>query len=61
MQIGIVGLGRMGANISRRLMKAGHKAVVYDINAAPRDALGKEGAPDQLALHTLLFLLLQSG
>lgn len=44
MQIGIVGLGRMGANISRRLMKAGHSTVVYDINAAPRDALGKEGA-----------------
>jgi 6-phosphogluconate dehydrogenase len=44
MQIGIVGLGRMGANISRRLMRAGHKAVVYDINPAPREALGKEGA-----------------
>ncbi len=44
MQIGIVGLGRMGANIARRLMKAGHECVVYDINAAPRDALGKEGA-----------------
>jgi 6-phosphogluconate dehydrogenase len=44
MQIGIIGLGRMGANISRRLMRAGHTTVVYDINAAPREALGKEGA-----------------
>jgi len=44
MQIGIVGLGRMGANISRRLMLAGHSCVVYDINAATRDGLGKEGA-----------------
>jgi 6-phosphogluconate dehydrogenase len=33
MEIGIVGLGRMGANIALRLMKAGHKTVVYDTNA----------------------------
>ncbi|MGN6100633.1 MAG: phosphogluconate dehydrogenase (NAD(+)-dependent, decarboxylating) [Devosia sp.] len=44
MQIGIVGLGRMGANISRRLMQAGHSCVVFDINAAPRDKLKAEGA-----------------
>ncbi|HTJ58193.1 MAG TPA: decarboxylating 6-phosphogluconate dehydrogenase [Devosiaceae bacterium] len=44
MQIGIVGLGRMGANISRRLMRAGHNCVVYDINAAQRESLGHEGA-----------------
>ena len=34
MQIGVVGLGRMGANISRRLMRAGHACVVWDANAA---------------------------
>ena len=44
MQIGIIGLGRMGSNISRRLMKAGHSCVVFDANAAPREALAKEGA-----------------
>jgi len=44
MQIGIIGLGRMGGNISRRLMKAGHHCVVFDANAKPRDALAKEGA-----------------
>src|ERR1700739_3699847 len=44
MQIGVVGLGRMGANISRRLMKAGHSCVVWDANAATVQALGKEGA-----------------
>jgi 6-phosphogluconate dehydrogenase len=44
MQIGIIGLGRMGANICRRLMKAGHSCVVFDNEAAPRDALAKEGA-----------------
>ena len=44
MQIGIVGLGRMGGNISRRLMKAGHHCVVFDTNARPREALAREGA-----------------
>jgi len=44
MEIGVIGLGRMGGNISRRLMKAGHHCVVFDANAKPRDALAKEGA-----------------
>jgi 6-phosphogluconate dehydrogenase len=44
MQIGIVGLGRMGGNIARRLMKAGHRCVVYDRSAEAVGALGREGA-----------------
>jgi hypothetical protein len=44
MQIGMIGLGRMGGNISRRLMKAGHHCVVFDTNAKPREALAGEGA-----------------
>ena len=44
MQIGVIGLGRMGDNISRRLMKAGHHCVVFDANVKPREALAKEGA-----------------
>jgi 6-phosphogluconate dehydrogenase len=44
MHIGVIGLGRMGGNISRRLMKAGHRCVVFDSNAKPREALAKEGA-----------------
>jgi 6-phosphogluconate dehydrogenase len=44
MQIGIIGLGRMGGNISRRLMKAGHECVVYDASPKPGAALAKEGA-----------------
>ena len=44
MQIGIVGLGRMGGNIARRLMKAGHACVVYDASADARSALEKDGA-----------------
>ena len=35
MQIGMMGLGRMGANMVRRLMRDGHECVVYDINPAP--------------------------
>jgi 6-phosphogluconate dehydrogenase len=44
MQIGVIGLGRMGGNISRRLMKAGHHCVVFDVDAKLRDGLAKEGA-----------------
>ncbi len=44
MQLGMVGLGRMGANMVRRLMKDGHQCVVYDNNKENVDALVKEGA-----------------
>jgi 6-phosphogluconate dehydrogenase len=44
MQIGVIGLGRMGGNICRRLMQAGHSCVVFDVNAKSRDELAKEGA-----------------
>ena len=44
MQIGIIGLGRMGGNISRRLMKAGHKCVGFDRSTEARDALANDGA-----------------
>jgi 6-phosphogluconate dehydrogenase len=42
MQIGVIGLGRMGGNIVRRLARAGHSCVVYDANPAPGEALAKE-------------------
>ncbi|MBN8900864.1 MAG: 6-phosphogluconate dehydrogenase (decarboxylating), partial [Rhodospirillales bacterium] len=44
MQIGVIGLGRMGGNISRRLMRAGHTPVVWDANKATVTELGGEGA-----------------
>jgi 6-phosphogluconate dehydrogenase len=44
MEIGIIGLGRMGGNMARRLMKAGHRCVVFDANAKPREMLAKQGA-----------------
>jgi 6-phosphogluconate dehydrogenase len=44
MQIGVIGLGRMGGNIVRRLTRAGHSCVVYDADPKPGAALAKEGA-----------------
>ncbi len=44
MQLGMIGLGRMGANMVRRLMKAGHECVVFDVNPGAVKDLEKEGA-----------------
>src|SRR5437879_3521636 len=44
MQLGMIGLGRMGANLVRRLMRNGHECVVYDLNAAAVGELESEGA-----------------
>ncbi len=44
MQLGMIGLGRMGANMVRRLMKAGHECVVWDRNASSVQQLAGEGA-----------------
>src|SRR4029077_16892357 len=43
-QLGMVGLGRMGANIVRRLMRDGHPCVVYDLSADAVASLASEGA-----------------
>ncbi|MGO9543446.1 MAG: phosphogluconate dehydrogenase (NAD(+)-dependent, decarboxylating) [Rhodomicrobium sp.] len=44
MQIGMVGLGRMGANMVRRLLKDGHQCVVFDVSPQAREPLVREGA-----------------
>ena len=44
MRIGIVGLGRMGTGIARRLMRNGHECVVYDRAPGPVSQLAQEGA-----------------
>jgi 6-phosphogluconate dehydrogenase len=49
-QIGMIGLGRMGANMVRRLARGGHECVVFDRSAKVVDALGAEGAK---GAHTL--------
>ena len=50
MQIGIIGLGKMGGNMSRRLMKAGHHCVVYSRTAKTREALARDGATAAVSL-----------
>ena len=44
MQLGMVGIGRMGEGLVKRLMRSGHSAVAYDINPEPVEAIAKEGA-----------------
>jgi 6-phosphogluconate dehydrogenase len=51
MQIGMIGLGRMGANMVRRLQKAGHQCVVFDRNQGAVQALAKEGATPAVSLQ----------
>ncbi len=50
MQIGMVGLGRMGGNMVRRLMKGGHQCVAFDHSASNVDKLAKEGATGSASL-----------
>ena len=50
MQLGMVGLGRMGANLVRRLMRDGHRCVVYDVNAGAVKELEGEGATGATSL-----------
>jgi 6-phosphogluconate dehydrogenase len=54
MKIGLIGLGRMGGNIARRLMKDGHQTVVYDNNATAREALAKDGGEAVESLEALV-------
>jgi 6-phosphogluconate dehydrogenase len=44
MQVGMIGLGRMGANMVRRLMRGGHECVVHDVSPVAVESLGREGA-----------------
>jgi 6-phosphogluconate dehydrogenase len=53
MELGIVGLGRMGANIARRLMRDGHRCVVHDVNPDVVAALAGEGAEGASSLEDL--------
>ena len=54
MQLGMVGLGRMGANLVRRLMRDGHQCVVYDVNQAAVSELVPEGATGAESLSDLV-------
>jgi len=70
MRIGVVGLGRMGGNIARRLMRAGHECVVHDASPKATKALAGEGASGadsleamvaQLSAPRIVWLMLPSG
>src|SRR6185369_6573878 len=54
MQFGMIGLGRMGANMVRRLTKGGHKCVVYDRSAPTVEGLAKEGMTGASSLADLV-------
>ncbi|GLK80941.1 phosphogluconate dehydrogenase (NAD(+)-dependent, decarboxylating) [Methylopila turkensis] len=53
MKIGVVGLGRMGGNIARRLMDKGHDCVVFDVSATAVDTLAADGAAPARSLAEL--------
>lgn len=70
MKIGLIGLGRMGGNIARRLMRAGHETVVFDRNASAIADVVKEGAVgvdsievvfDQLPRPAIVWVMLPAG
>src|SRR5271156_6031949 len=54
MQIGIVGLGRMGANMARRLLRGGHDCVVFDMSAKAVEELVHEKATGAASLEDLV-------
>jgi 6-phosphogluconate dehydrogenase len=57
MELGVVGLGRMGANISRRLMRDGHRCVVFDLDPAAVDRLTTQGAAGAASFEELVATL----
>ena len=59
MQLGMIGLGRMGANLSRRLMRDGHEVVVYDVSADAVEQLEGEGGTGATTLEELISKLKQ--
>jgi 6-phosphogluconate dehydrogenase len=54
MQLGMIGLGRMGANMVRRLLKGGHDCVVFDLSPKAVTELAKEGATGAASLQDLV-------
>jgi 6-phosphogluconate dehydrogenase len=54
MQLGLIGLGRMGANMATRLLDAGHELVVYDVDAAAATRIAELGATPAESVDDLL-------
>ncbi|HYX30703.1 MAG TPA: decarboxylating 6-phosphogluconate dehydrogenase [Pyrinomonadaceae bacterium] len=57
MQLGMIGLGRMGANMVRRLMRGGHECVVWDLSADNVKAIASEGAVGASSIDDLIIKL----
>jgi 6-phosphogluconate dehydrogenase len=57
MQLGMIGLGRMGSNMVRRLLKGGHRCVVFDTSPAAVNELVRESAAASLSPHDLVAAL----
>ena len=53
MRIGMIGLGKMGANMTERLLKGGHEVVAFDLHAEARDAVAAKGAEPATSLKEL--------
>ncbi len=54
MQLGMIGLGRMGASLVRRLARDGHRCVVYDVNAAAVKKLAGRGVRGAVSIDALI-------
>jgi 6-phosphogluconate dehydrogenase len=54
MQVGMIGLGRMGANMVRRFMRGGHQCIVHDVSKDAVQALAREGADGATSLDDLV-------
>jgi 6-phosphogluconate dehydrogenase len=57
MDLGMIGLGRMGGNMAERLLKGGHRVVVYDLDASAMDRVVANGATKAESLEALVKLL----
>jgi 6-phosphogluconate dehydrogenase len=57
MKLGMIGLGRMGANMAQRLMKGGHEVAAFDANPEPRKALAAKGAKPAESIQALVAAL----
>src|SRR5450432_3143037 len=53
MELGMIGLGRMGANMAERLVRGGHRVVGFDPDAAARDRVASKGAASAASLESL--------
>lgn len=59
MQLGLIGLGRMGASMARRLMKGGHECVVYDVRAGAVEKLAAQHAVGAVSVEALVARLVK--